>query len=242
MARDAQARLDGFVTDLERALGDNAVSIVLFGDAVRGTIDAGRRTHDILLLLQDAAPSRLRSIGPTIARWVKSGEPPPLIFTQRGWRASSDVFPIEMEDMREAHRVLRGADPFDGITTTTADLRRELEREIRGKLLQLRSEYAAAEADGKALGELLAASVGTFFVLFRAVLRAGGTSPPQEPGALARATGDAAGLDAGAFDWAVQRVTGGKPRALQPYDEVGARYVEAIERLAEFVDGMGRGV
>ncbi len=241
MAQDAQARLNGFVTDLGRALRDNVVAIVLFGDAVRGGRDARRRAHDILLLLEDAAPHRLRPIGPTIAQWVKSGEPPPLIFSRRGWHASSDVFPIEMEDMREAHRVLWGADPFAGVTTTAADLRRELEREIRGKLLQLRSEYAAAEADGKALGELLAASVGTFFVLFRAILRATGATPPAEPAALARATADAAGLDAGAFDWAVQRVTGGKPQALQAYDEIGARYVDAIEQLAEFVDGMGQG-
>ena len=239
MAKDPQERLEAFASDLERELGDNLVSVVLFGDAVRRGTNHQRRTHDVLLLLEDAAPGRLRPIGRTISRWVKSGEPPPLIFSARGWRASTDVFPIEIEDMREAHRVLRGANPFERLTTSSADLRRELEREIRGKLLQLRSEFAATEADGKALGELIEASVGTFFVLFRAVLRATGATPPPEAAALARATAEAARIDPTAFDWAVQRITGGKPRTLQPYDEVGARYVEAIERLAEFVDGLG---
>jgi hypothetical protein len=171
-----------------------------------------------------------------IASWTRKGFPPPLIFSEREWRDSADVFPIEIEDMREAHRLLCGSDPLDTIKTERDDLRRELEREIRGKLLQLRTEFAAAAPEGRALGALVAASAKTFFVLFRATLRLAGRVPPGDPGALVRETADLAGLDGTAFDWVLGELGGRKQPQLKPYDAVGDRYVEQIERLAYFVD------
>jgi hypothetical protein len=138
--------------------------------------------------------------------------------------------------MREAHELLRGRDPFDGITTTKEDLRRELEREIRGKLLRLRTEFAAAAPNGKALGELLLDSAGTFFVLFRAVLRLVGRTPAQTPKTLVHETAEAAGLDASAFDWVLDKIVGHNVQALKAHDPVGDHYVQQIEQLAQFID------
>jgi hypothetical protein len=189
-----------------------------------------------LLLVRDASPSALRRIEEHIAGWAKKGFPPPLIFSEREWAASSDVFPIEIEDMREAHRLLRGTDPLIGIETTKEDLRRELEREVRGKLLQLRTEFAASAADGRALGNLLVDSATTFFVIFRATLRLAGRTPPLESADLVRETADLADLDGTAFDWILNRLAGRKQPKLKPYDAIGDRYVEQIELLAHFVD------
>ena len=105
-------------------------------------------------------------------------------------------------------------------------------------MLRLRTEYAAAAADGKALGRLLVHSAGTFFVLFRAVLRLGGGAPPAEHGALVRETAAAAGLDASAFDWVLAALEGRHAIELEPYDPVAGKYVDAMEKLAEYVDGL----
>jgi len=47
--------------------------------------------------------------------WTKGGHPAPLILTEREWRESADAFPIEYEDMRDAHRLLAGRDPWPGV-------------------------------------------------------------------------------------------------------------------------------
>ncbi|MBI3081538.1 MAG: hypothetical protein HYY94_01240 [Gemmatimonadetes bacterium] len=60
------------------------------------------------MILTDASAAELQSLGPAVHAWVKAGHPPPLIFPEQGWRASTDVFPMEIEDMRQAHRVLLG--------------------------------------------------------------------------------------------------------------------------------------
>ena len=43
-------------------------------------------------------------------------------------------------------------------------------------------------------------------------------------------------MEAAAFDWVVGRLEGRAMPALEPYDPVAARYVDAIERLVRFVD------
>jgi predicted nucleotidyltransferase len=236
MAADNKPSLEEFTRSLGAALGDNLVSLVLFGSAARGTHVQGRSDLNTLLIVRDATVARLHGAAPVVAEWARAGEPPPLIFAESEWRASADVFAIEIEDMREAHRVLAGRDPFDGLVTRRSDLRRELEHEARGKVLRLRTEYAAAAADGKALERLLAHSAGTFFVLFRAALRLTGGVPPAAHDALVKETAAATGLDGAAFEWVLAALGGRTPSPLQPYDPIAGRYLDAMEKLADWVD------
>jgi hypothetical protein len=222
--------------DIATALGDNLVSLVLYGANARRGYSVGHDALNLMLVVRNASTTALRPIQPLLADWVKLREPPPLIVTEQEWKGSTDVFPIEIEDMRDAHELLKGMDPFAGLETTAEDLRQELEREIRGKLLQLRSEYAAVAPDGKALTRLLLDSVTTFFVLMRALVRLVGGKPQAEPESLVQQAADAAQLDPSAFDWVVRKISGRTVQALTPYDPVGARYLEEIQKMAAFVD------
>jgi hypothetical protein len=70
------------------------------------------------------------------------------------------------------------------------------------------------------------------------VVRLKGHVPPKQPAELVRLTTQVAGVDAGAFEWVLARMAGQKVPNLQPYDPVGERYLEAIERVVRFVDEM----
>jgi len=236
MGKDVDAKLRDLTTRLVKSLGENLVSFCLYGPAVRQDTRGAGKEMTTLLIVRDVAPSALRPVEGGIAEWTKRGQPPPLVFSEDGWKASTDVFPIEIEDMREAHRVLHGGDPFEGITTTKADLRQELEREVRGKVLRLRTEFLAAAPRPKAMEDLLLDSAGTFFVLFRAVLRLAGHVPPQTPRTLVQEVAEVAGLDATAFEWVLDKLVGHNMPALKAYDPVGYRYLEQLEKLIGFVD------
>jgi hypothetical protein len=238
MTKDVNARIDELAHALTAALGTNLTSLVLYGSVARGDYDAKRSDVNLLLIVQDASPTALAPAGPAIARWARMGQPPPLMFAAQEWRASTDVFAMEMEEMRQAHRVLRGDDPFVGLETSPADVRHELEREARGKLAHLRAHYAACESDGRALGGLLLNSAKTFFVQFRTLLRLKGTVPPRKLDELVAATASVVGFDASALAWVLAKTSGGKAPDLKPHDPTGVRYVEAIERVVRFVDEM----
>lgn len=236
MAKTKREQAKMFADQAASLLGEDLRSLIMFGSAVRGGFGPGHSDINLLLIVKDASTQALKPLQGAIAELVKRQFPAPLIFTEEEWHASTDVFPIEIEDMRDANELLRGDDPFQGLTTATANLRHELEREIRGKLLQLRAEYAAVAPDGKALTRLLIDSAGTFFVLMRATVRLTGGTPPGNPAALVAEASKTAGLDGSAFDWVVDKIAGRTVQALRPYDELGARYVDELEKLARFVD------
>lgn len=221
-----------FLAAADQALG-TGYSAVLYGSAARGDYVAGRSNINLLLVLDDASPARLRALAPAFAAWRKLATEPPLLISRAEWARAADVFPIEITDMRAGYHVLRGADPLETALVERGDLRQALERELRGKLLRLRQGYAAASDDEKRLGEVAGASAGTILVLLRALLTLAGRPVPSVPSALA---GEAAAL------------LGAPPSALEtPVGRRGQRgwrcspaefeqYLDAVALAAAYVD------
>jgi predicted nucleotidyltransferase len=233
--RDLDGRLEAFARDVEAAAGSNLVSLVLYGSAATGT---AREDSDLnlLLILEDAGSAALGALSPALRGWVRVNERPPLIFSRRSWRAAADVFPLEIEDIRAGHRVLRGSDPVAGLTTTRDHQRLELERELRGRMVQLRAAYAAAAGDGRDLTDLVAESFHGLIPLFRAAVRLAGTTPASDPGELVRQMAGLASLDPAAFDWPISRLAGARLPALTAHDPRAARYLDAVDRFVDYVD------
>jgi predicted nucleotidyltransferase len=181
--------------------------VVLYGSAARGQYREGASDLNVLVLLRDTLPATLRR-GSRLARaWVEEERnPPPLLLSEEEWRGSADVFPIEMSDIRDAHLVLHGADPFTGVEIALEDLRLQCEHELKGKQIQLRERYLLSAGEPAELEQLLARSFSTFLVLFRTVLRLDGGEAPRDAETVVRRTAERAGVRPDA-------AAGGAPRA-----------------------------
>jgi hypothetical protein len=228
-------RLERLASAVATATGDNLVSLVLYGSAAAGA-RAAQSDVNLLMVLRDASAAALHPLGDALRDWLRGGERAPLVFSLDGWRRAADVFPIEIEDIRQRHRVLRGTDPVADLFTTRDDLRRELEREARGLLIQLRASYAAAASDGKALAAVVRDSLRTVLVLFRASLRLAEGQPPDTREALVEAVARNAGLDPAAFRWPLEQQGASRPARLQPHDPVAAAYLDAVASFVAYVD------
>jgi hypothetical protein len=193
--RDMVDRVVGpFLSQVDSVLG-NGYSAVLYGSAARDDFVPGRSNLNLMLITDDLSPTRLSGLGGAFAAWRKSGYEPPLVILRSEWARATDVFPIEITDMRCGYEVLRGPDPLAGLQVAPADLRQGLERELRGKLLRLRQGYVAADGDPAALGLLAERSSGTILVLLRCLLVLLGRSVPPEPMEVAAAAAAAMGVD-----------------------------------------------
>ncbi|HEX8361059.1 MAG TPA: hypothetical protein VF613_13185, partial [Longimicrobium sp.] len=144
-------------------------------------------------------------------------------------------------DIRDAHRVLHGADPFLGIEVHSEDLRRQCEREIRGKHIQLREHFMLAADDPARLGELLVKSFPTFLVLFRTVLRLAGDAVPRDPEETVRATAERVGFTAEPLLAISRARTGGAPLRPAPDSPVVTGYLDAVEQVSRYVDRLVHG-
>lgn len=229
-------RAEQLAQELARTYGDGLVSAVLYGSAARGDFHEGVSDLNVLVLLRDTAPATLRR-GAALARaWVEEGSPPPLVMGIDEWRRSADVFPIELSDIRDAHRVLHGEDPFVGIRIDPADLRHQCEHELKGKHIQLRERYLFSSVEPEELGQVLKKSLSTFLVLFRAVLRLLGEEGVRDPEQVIRRTAERAGFDPASLLEILRARR--EARRFHPHaeDRVVVGYLDAVARVVDFVD------
>jgi len=164
---------------LLKAAPDRIKAVVLYGSAAAGD-HAGRKSdYNILVITDGLSADLLKSFSSVARQWAKAGNPPPLLFTEEQLGRSADVFPIELLDIRECHRVLTGSDLISTLEFSTENLRLEIEHELRGKLIQLRQRYLLTADRPKETVQLMTESLSTFLVLFRAALRLFETQVPQ---------------------------------------------------------------
>lgn len=160
-----------FTEQLKTTCGDNLQSVLLYGSAAAGDYTAEGSDYNLLIVMNDLQPSVLCQLAKPVAAWQKAGNPPPLLFTRKRLAEAADVFPIELLDMRDARKVLFGDDVIQGLEISTANLRLQVERELRSALIQLRRSYLSAAGSPRRLAALLSGSLSGVLVIFRAALR-----------------------------------------------------------------------
>ena len=228
--------LDELVTQLRAAYGGQLASVVLYGSAAAGEHVPKKSDYNVLVLLERIDASTLASASSVARAWREAGNPPPMTMTVAEWRRSSDVFPMEYADILARNKVLYGTAPFDGISFSLDHLRLQLEQQVLGKLLHLRQGALLAGTDGKRQAELLADSLSTIMVLFRAVLRLKEEQPAGDNAAIATRVAALAGFDPSPFIMASQHRRG--EASIPPADAglVLARYLSGIEQLNAYLD------
>ena len=236
--RESVARVvDAFLTEADASVGQ-AYSAILYGSAARGDYIPGRSNINLMLVLDQVSPQMLRSLGRGFTAWRKAGREPPLVLSRAEWDRASDAFPIEITDMRTAYKVLRGADPLQGIRVDPGDLRKALEREFRGKLVRLRQGYATYAPDPAALGSLGLQSAATILVLLRGVLSLLGKTVPHDSLELAAAAAASVGFEGEHLLHVVRHRVDREWRCEAPEFE---NYMNAVEHTARFLDQLQLG-
>lgn len=227
------------VEQLRAAYGADLRSVVLYGSAAAGEHIPKKSDYNILVLLDSLSTERLSAAAAVARAWSESGNPAPMTMTTREWKSSSDVFAMEYADILERHKILYGEPPFDGIKVDPRDLRLQLEHEAMGKLLKLRQGVLASGGDPRRQLELLAASLSTIMVIFRAVARLEGAVPAKDNVAVSQTVAGYAGFDPAAFQRVVRHVRGEQTIAANEVGSIVAGYLAGMEKLVEHLDRYG---
>jgi predicted nucleotidyltransferase len=211
--------------------GDAAV--VLYGSAARNEHVEGRSDLNLLVVTGVLDPDRLLEFGRAFEPLEGQTRTPPLLFTVAEWARSADVFPIEIADMQVARIVLRGTDPVAGQEVSRPNLRRALERELRGKLVRLRQAYAIHGEDDKALTRIGVQSAATIAALLRGALVLARDPVPAATGEMLRRAGTVLHLDpAPVASYFALRTAGNRALGRAEF----ARYLETTEAAVRFID------
>ncbi|HDQ43923.1 MAG TPA: hypothetical protein ENN17_00290 [bacterium] len=229
--------LIGFEEDVRLLFGDHTVSIILYGSAATDEFVSGKSDINILVVLDEDGIENLEPVQKKVMKWLRQGIRP-LFLTETYIERSLDSFPIEFLNMQTAYHVVSGKDVLEKLDINRKDLRLECERELKGKLLQLRQEFVMTRGKRSALKALIRESAGAFTAIFRALLFLAGQEIPAAKQEVIRRTCEAYRLDESLF-LTLFAVKGGKLNpSRDELERLVASYIRQIAGLSREIDKM----
>jgi predicted nucleotidyltransferase len=230
-----ESKLTELVNRLKEMAGTNLHSILLYGSAASGDFHQDHSDLNVLVILESVAGPDLRRVSPAVKWWIiDQREPAPLFFTAEELARSSDVFAIELLDIREAHKVLYGNDPVTAINVPMNLHRVELEHELRTTQLKLRQHFLLAADRPGELTAVLIKSTSSVLTLFRHVLIAFNETPPTARAEIVARTAAATGADVSALTSALQLRD--SPAANHDILAIYGSYLKALEKVISALD------
>ncbi len=224
--------------------GEDARALYLYGSALRSDFDPAKSDVNLLLVMRALGVDRLDALAAATTRLPKpalesaGARHRPLILTESQLLDSADVFPMDLLDLARRRALLWGADVLAGVVVERADLRRHCEYELRTKLVGLRQAYLQSGGGAAPSQELTVRAAAGAATLYRHLLTLAGKSDEGTPEALARAVGEAFGVDGAAL--AGPFVARGETESP---DDAGlkrrfALFLGGLEALVGAVDGL----
>jgi len=233
-----EKQLDEFVNRLRQAAGENLESVVLYGSAVSGEYDAAYSNINLLCFLRDASFPKLQALSPAVEWWFKEGHRPPMLITREELERSTDVFVIELMDIRRQHRVLFGPDYVGTLDIPMKLHRAQLEYELREKLILLRQHLLLAANDSERIWELLLRSLPAFATLCRHAVIAQGQPVPATKRDAIQQLSASLGFDASAFLTLLDIRAHRASRSQFKVTDLAGQYLAAVEKVTAAVDRM----
>ncbi|HOM99130.1 MAG TPA: nucleotidyltransferase domain-containing protein [Acidobacteriota bacterium] len=225
-----------FAEELRQVLGERLRSVVLYGSAAAGDYLGKGSDYNLLVVVKRLGLEELKLLARLVHDWKKAGNPPPMLFTWDRLLQSCDVFPIEILDIKEAHRILAGEDIVQKLPVALENLRHQLEYETKARLIQLRQGFLESEGKKRLLLRLLVSSVSSILVLARGTLRLLGETPPAMKMPALHRLSERTGIPAEPFETVFHLKQGSlKPRSVD-LEQLFGSYLAAVEHLADFVD------
>ena len=188
-------RLQEFTKNLEAALGDTLVGILVHGSVVRGEYRPGESDVDVIVVLQHADFAHLDAIGNALQLARYSARIEAMILVESEIAGASDAFPLLYDEIKQRHVLLTGRDPFASVEVHDTHRRLRIEQELREAQIRLRR----AVTDALGAREAIAGAVVRKIKQVRAPLHAllalkGIACEPDLPSVIAK-IGETYGVD-----------------------------------------------
>jgi hypothetical protein len=228
LSNDDRKALEALAADLERVFGGRLQSLVAYGLDQPGAEDGPLHT---LALVERLTLDDLSACVPTVIQWRRNGLAVPLLLEREEFNRTLDVFPLEYGDIIARHVVIKGADPFAGVTVPPADLRRAIELQAKSHLIHLREGFLETGGDPQAVARMIAASAPAFRTLLVNIARLAGDDEED----VAEAAERHIGISSSVVRDVVSAGSGASSTIVEP-TALLTRYIAAVERIWEFVD------
>lgn len=225
-----------FTSDFRHVFGDDLEAIILYGSAAKGQYRYKRSDINFLLVLTENGINELGKCTPLVKKWLKRRVAPPLIVSRNYIESSLDSFPLEFMDMQANHRLVFGEDLLSDLTISTDNLRLQCERELKGKLLHLRTSFLQFAGSKRMLFQLVTQSLADFSILFTGLLHLKSVTVPATRADIIFKTVEQFSLDKSVFDRLLRIIDRQEKPSGTEWPSIMQQYIHEIRILTQTVD------
>ncbi|MGP8154639.1 MAG: hypothetical protein ACLQBQ_10985 [Smithella sp.] len=224
--------------DYLKILNKELVSLILYGSAASGHYVKGKSDINLLVVLTSAGMDKLADILDTIQVWKKNRVAVPLVMTKAFIEKSVDCYPIEFLNMRNRHILIYGENVLEQLKFKPEDLRLQIERELKGKLILLRSGYLETGGSAWQLKRLISRSFTAFTSIFNALLYLKQESAPHHRRDTIKEIAKVFAVDAEVFLSCADIKEGIDKLSGKEVEEVFKKYLQEVEKICNIVDAL----
>lgn len=226
--------------DCRRILGENLVSVVMYPGALAGGMwRAEQLPMHAIVVTRKLDVATLDSIRELVHRWQRRVDI--LLMTRDEVLQSVDVFPIEFLNIQVEHQCPCGEDVFAQIDIYERALRRQVEEDLKAKLMDLRQAYVYERPKPQRMLELLGEHFNHLAVLWRPLLHLKGQPLDGSTLELMHRTLETYGVNKAPFEtvltWLERR---SRPTA-DDANKLLDSYLTAVGKLIREVEAMSEG-
>ena len=234
---EVRQTLRAWVAEAVKLFGPGLEAILLYGSAARGEFLPGRSNLNLLVVLGKRDLGLLGDYARVHKQWSREGIVVPLFFAQPELERLSRLFPLEWQEIKDAHRLLAGRDPLPGLEVDGRHLAVQCEQEIGGNLLRLRQRFVEGGGTQEAMLLLLPLSLTALLPCLRGLLRSLSerVAPPRSTDAMLELLPTALGVDPAVFQEVLKLKRGIISPGPVEVPRLFDRYLAALESLLERV-------
>ena len=225
-----------FSHEVKELFGSDLISIILYGSAARGEYIPKKSDINFMIILSDAGINSLGKAMSLTAKWHKRNVATPLFLSKKYIESSLDTFPVEFINFKASYRLIFGEDVLKDLSFEKKYVRLQSERELKGKLLQLRENFLETEGKKKNIEALIRLSLPTFFSIFQAILFLNEKQPASDNSRLLAFMANDTQLDTALFRKLNEIKSGEKKLSSDEAVSLMEEYIAEIRKLSLFLD------
>jgi len=174
---------------------------------------------------------------PLTESWHQRGIAVPLMLASGELERTVDIFPLEYSAILADYQVVRGRDPFQGMSIPIEDIRRATEGQAKGHLIHLREAFLESHGETTRLARVIAASAAPLRALLTNIARLhdGAQGTIQTDGSLATMAEAQMGVSAALVRDILASSGGGHSTIADP-SALLSRYIDAAQKIWAYVD------
>ena len=222
--------------DYLKIFASDLVSLIVYGSAASGSYVKGKSDINLLVVLTNAGKNRLDASFEKVKYWKKRKVATPLVMTKEFIETSLDSYPIEFLNMKNSHILVFGENVLADIAFKPEDLRLQIEREIRGKIILLTQGYLETEGSARQLRQLIRNSFTAFISIFNALLYLKQGKAPQARRETIKEACNLFSLDTAVFELCSDIKEGKDKLANKEIISIFKRYLQEVEKMGSIVD------